>query len=138
MSISQSFLLAMKNLLLSKMRAVLTMLGIIIGVAAVIIIISIGDGMQGYVREQFESMGSNLIIVGINSRSTSRSVSEDDFFQLVEENDEYIRAVSPSVTTMASVKYGNETNSSTSITGVSDDYAVVGNLKLQNGRFLNY
>ena len=102
------------------------MLGIIIGVAAVIIIISIGDGMQGYVREQFESMGSNLIIVGINSRSTSRSVSEDDFFQLVEENDEYIRAVSPSVTTMASVKYGNEMNSSTSITGVSDDYAVVG------------
>ncbi len=93
---------------------------------------------RGYVREQFESMGSNLIIVGINSRSTSRSVSEDDFFQLVEENDEYIRAVSPSVTTMASVKYGNEMNSSTSITGVSDDYAVVGNLKLQNGRFLNY
>lgn len=138
MSISQSFLLAMKNLLLSKMRAVLTMLGIIIGVAAVIIIISIGDGMQGYVREQFESIGSNLIIVGINSRSTSRSVSEEDFFQLVEENDEYIRAVSPSVTTMASVKYGNETNSSTSVTGVSDDYAVVGNLELQNGRFLNY
>ena len=138
MSITQSFLLAMKNLLLSKMRAVLTMLGIIIGVAAVIVIISIGDGMQGYVEEQFESMGSNLIILGINSRETSRSVTEEDLFELVEKNGDYLRAVSPSVTAMASVKYGNETSSSTAVTGVSDDYVTVGNLTVETGRFLNY
>ena len=59
MNISQSFRLAIKSLATSKMRALLTMLGIIIGVAAVIIITSLGNGMQNYMNAQFESMGSN-------------------------------------------------------------------------------
>ena len=56
MNISQSFRLAIKSLATSKMRALLTMLGIIIGVAAVIIITSLGNGMQNYMNAQFESM----------------------------------------------------------------------------------
>ena len=54
MNFTQSFKLAIKSLLLSKMRALLTMLGIIIGVAAVIIITSLGNGMQNYMNAQFE------------------------------------------------------------------------------------
>ena len=61
MNFTQSFKLAVKSLLTSKMRALLTMLGIIIGVAAVIIITSLGNGMQKYMNDQFEEMGSNLV-----------------------------------------------------------------------------
>ena len=63
MNISQSFRLAVKSLATSKMQALLTMLGIIIGVAAVIIITSLGNGMQNYMNDQFEIMGSNLVQV---------------------------------------------------------------------------
>ena len=61
MNFGQSFKLAIKSLMTSKMRALLTMLGIIIGVAAVIIITSLGNGMQNYMNDQFEQMGSNLV-----------------------------------------------------------------------------
>ena len=75
MNIGQSFLLALKSLAVSKMRAILTMLGIIIGVAAVIIIISLGDGMQNYVNESFRNMGSNLVMVTVMGRNSSRKPS---------------------------------------------------------------
>ena len=65
MGIKQSFFLAVKSLLTSKVRALLTMLGIIIGVAAVIVIISLGDGMTKMMNDQFESMGANLIQVQV-------------------------------------------------------------------------
>ena len=68
MNFTQSFKLAIKSLLLSKMRALLTMLGIIIGVAAVIIITSLGNGMQNYMNAQFEQLGSNLIQVMVYGR----------------------------------------------------------------------
>ena len=65
MNLSQSFKLAVKSLLTSKMRSLLTMLGIIIGVAAVIIITSLGNGMQRMMNEQFEKLGANLVQVQI-------------------------------------------------------------------------
>ena len=58
MEIKQSFFLALKSLATSKMRALLTMLGIIIGVAAVIVIISLGDGMQKLMSDSFEQLGA--------------------------------------------------------------------------------
>ena len=58
MNIYESFSMAMKNIKTSKTRSILTMLGIIIGVAAVIVITGIGNGMDIYMRKQFESMGN--------------------------------------------------------------------------------
>ena len=86
MNFGQSFRLAIKSLMASKARALLTMLGIIIGVAAVIIIISLGDGMQNMVNEQFESMGTNMLVATIIGRSSSRQVRDEDMFALVEKN----------------------------------------------------
>ena len=63
MNFAQSFKLALKSLKTSKMRAFLTMLGIIIGVGAVIVILSLGNGMTNMMNSQFEKMGSNLIQV---------------------------------------------------------------------------
>ena len=65
MSFTQSFKLALKSLRTSKMRALLTMLGIIIGVGAVIVILSLGNGMQNMMNEQFEKLGSNLLQVQV-------------------------------------------------------------------------
>ena len=74
MGVKQSFFLALKSLATSKMRALLTMLGIIIGVAAVIIIISLGDGMQKLMSDSFDELGANLIQVTVQSSGSSREV----------------------------------------------------------------
>ena len=85
MNFSQSFRLALKSLMVSKMRAILTMLGIIIGVAAVIIITSMGNGMQNLLNEQFDQLGANLIQVQIYGRGGgSRTIDPDDMYELVE------------------------------------------------------
>ena len=63
----------MQSILKSKMRAFLTMLGIIIGVSAVTVIVGMGNGMESYISDSFESMGTNLINVNIQGRGTSRS-----------------------------------------------------------------
>ena len=91
MNMGQSFLLALKSLAISKMRAILTMLGIIIGVAAVIIIISLGDGMQSYVNESFRGMGANLVMVTVTGRSSSRNLTEEDMYQLADDHKECIQ-----------------------------------------------
>ena len=100
MNFTQSFKLAIKSLMLSKMRALLTMLGIIIGVAAVIIITSLGNGMQNYMNAQFEQLGSNLIQVMVYGRGeeSTRDVSPDDMYALVEKYPQYLSGVSPYVT----------------------------------------
>ena len=70
MNFGQSFRLALKSLMTSKMRALLTMLGIIIGVGAVIVITSLGNGMQNMMNEQFEKLGANLVQVQLFTGGT--------------------------------------------------------------------
>lgn len=138
MDISQSFRLALKSLSTSKARAFLTMLGIIIGVAAVIIIISLGSGLQNMVNEQFESMGTNMLMVSVFGRGSSRQVSDDDMFQLAAENPQYIAAISPQVSVASRNKIGTDVLTNTSVTGVAEQYASIRNLTVAEGRFLQY
>ncbi|MEG2988252.1 MAG: ABC transporter permease [Oscillospiraceae bacterium] len=138
MGISQSFRLAIKSLATSKMRALLTMLGIIIGVAAVIVIISLGDGMKNMINSEFDKMGSNLLQVELMGRGSNRAVSDEDLYSLAAEHPEYIAALSPSVSTHATVKQGTETSKSTTVTGVGEDYMTVKALELAQGRFIQY
>ena len=101
MNFTQSFRLAVKSLIASKMRALLTMLGIIIGVAAVIVITSLGNGMQNYMNRQFDQLGANLIQVqiwGLGGMS-SRTVDPDDMYALVDKYPQYLSGVSPYVMT---------------------------------------
>ncbi len=137
MSFFQSFRLALKSIFSSKVRALLTMLGIIIGVASVIVIVGLGNGMQVYMTESFESMGTNLITVSVFGRGTARSISPDDMYELVDENPEVLLAVSPNVTANAAMKVGSDTLS-TSITGVGEDYAQIRQYEIGEGRFIQY
>ncbi len=139
MEFKQSFLLAVKSLAVSKMRALLTMLGIIIGVAAVIVIISLGDGMQKLMSDQFDKLGANLIQVSVFSSGSSREATVDDMYQLVEKNPKYLSAVSPYVSVSASsVRTPNGTFTPSNLLGVSEDYAEIRALTLDQGRFLQY
>lgn len=138
MSLRETFSLALKNILGSRMRTFLTMLGIIIGVTAVIVIIGMGNGIENYMADSFSSMGTDTLTVSISGRGSSRSVSEEDMYRLVEENPDYLEAISPTVTMSGTVKIGSESLSSTSVTGVSEDYFSIGSHDIAQGRNIQY
>lgn len=137
MSLFQSFLLALKSLATGKMRALLTMLGIIIGVAAVIIIVSLGQGMQKTMNDAISSLGTNLVNVTIMGRGSSRTVTEKDFYKFRDENKALIAAMSPTITLQVSAKSGAEDLSST-VTGVGEEYDTIKSYNINEGRFLQY
>ncbi|MBE7022675.1 MAG: FtsX-like permease family protein [Ruminococcaceae bacterium] len=136
MNMKQSFSLALKSLKTSKMRSFLTMLGIIIGVASVIILTSMVDSMKQLMVNEFESMGTNLITVIITGRGGNRMVEPEDMIELVEKKDT-LAAVSPNITIGAYVKNGNENQSATCI-GTSENYHEINNLEIDKGRYLSY
>ena len=94
MSLIETFQMAVQNILSSKMRTFLTMLGIIIGVCAVIVIVGLGNGMQGYIEDSFADMGTDSLTVMVMGRGSSRSVSEGEMYQLVADNSEGYKQIS--------------------------------------------
>ena len=138
MNFGQSFRLALKSLMTSKMRALLTMLGIIIGVAAVIVITSLGNGMQGMMNEQFDKLGANLIQVSIYSWGGSRFVTPEDMYALAEKYPDYIDQVSPMVQSQFVVRNDSEELKKTRVMGVSESYIDMGQTNMEKGRFLQY
>ena len=138
MNIVQTFRLAMKSILSNKARSVLTMLGIIIGVAAVIIIVGLGNGLENYMNDAFQSMGTNLLTVSIMGRGSTRSVSVDDMYAILDKYPEYYAAMSPTVSMSGTVKVGTEELESTRITGVNEDYRALSRYEMSDGRFIRY
>ena len=107
MSFLETFQLSIKNIFSSKMRTFLTMLGIIIGVCAVIVIVGLGNGMQGYIEYSFADMGTDSLTVMIMGRGSSRSVSEEQMYALVSENQDTLKLISPTVSVNYSPKIGS-------------------------------
>ena len=138
MNVMESFKMAVGNIRTSKMRSFLTMLGIIIGVAAVIVIVGMGNGMEIYMTEQFESMGTNTLTVSIYGRGTGRTVTDEDMYDIVERNSDALELLSPTVTMQSPAKIGTDTINSTSITGVSEDYFTIKDYDVAMGRGLQY
>jgi len=138
MGFTQSFKLAIDSIMKSKVRAFLTMLGIIIGVAAVTVIVGMGNGMKNYISDSFSSMGANLISVNIQGRGTSRTVAVDDMVALVTNNPKVLSYVSPVVPISGTTKIGTEKLTKTTVNGVSEDYAAIKSYSVTDGRFLQY
>ena len=138
MSILESLELALKNIVSSKTRTVLTMLGIIIGVAAVIVIVGLGNGLEQYVTDSFSDMGTNTLTVTVMSRGSTRTLSVDEMYEIVDENSQYLDLCSPTVTMPGYVKIGSETITSTSVQGVSEDYFSISGDTVASGRGLQY
>lgn len=139
MSLLESVELAITNILASKMRAFLTMLGIIIGVASVILITGLGNGAKIYMTDSFKSLGTNTLNVSITGRgSSSRIMSVDDMYKLVKENPKYLLRLSPTVRMQGGAKIGTESSTTTIVMGCSEDYFAIKSYVVASGRGLEY
>ena len=95
MGFFETFKLALKNIASNKLRTFLTMLGIIIGVCAVIVIIGLGNGMTNYIEDSFAEMGSNSLSIMLLGRGSSRMVSEEQMYEIVAKNPDLLDKISP-------------------------------------------
>jgi len=134
--------IALKALQRNKLRAFLTMLGIIIGVGAVIAMVAIGQGSKKSIQDQLSTMGSNMLTIRPNSNQTPgggarlessnvQSLTLDDV-NAMQSQAQYINAVSPAVQSRGQVING-ALNWPTSIQGVSPDYLTIRNWPLKEG-----
>ena len=135
--LSETFRQALKNIASNKFRTLLTMLGIIIGVMAVIVIVGLGDGMTQSMRDAFSSMGTNTLTVSVPGFG-SRTVDVDEMYALAGENTDLFEGVSPVVNLTGSVKVGSATLDQTSASGVSEDYLEMSGYTVSKGRGLQY
>lgn len=142
MQVKNILKVAIKSILKSRMRSLLTALGIIIGVAAVVVMVAIGDGAQMQVEQQIASLGSNLIVIFPGSSSSGgvrggagsfNRFTMDDVNKIRDETTS-IKAVTPIVRSGGQV-IGGAGNWSTSIQGVSPEYLEIREWPLSSGEF---
>ena len=139
----ESFLMAWASLIANKMRSILTMLGIIIGVAAVIALVSIGNGVKQDIQNSISSLGSNLLMVmpgaprtpGVRpSAGSMKSLKVADYEAIAKLDG--VKAASPMTNGSYVVIYQNK-NWTTSVSGVNANYLDVNNWSMKSGRFLS-
>jgi putative ABC transport system permease protein len=128
--------MALKSIGSNKIRSSLTMLGIIIGVSAVIILVSLVEGTTKDITERLESMGTNMITVNVFGRGSHRTITPEEIIEFGHDNDDIIEGVAPMVNGNVTVKVGNK-NISTNIEGTNSTYKTVRNTDVQAGRFFN-
>ncbi len=145
MNFTATLAIALKALRVNKLRSALTMLGIIIGVAAVIVMIAVGGGARAQVESQIKNLGANLMMVfsasptftGARSAAgATHTVSEDDAYAIARELPEYVAGAAPALRGGGQVVAGNS-NWSTSFYGVTPDYFDVREWTLAEGRFFD-
>ena len=135
--IYETFREALQNIWSNKFRTFLTMLGIIIGVTAVIVIVGLGNGMTQSIASSFSDMGTNILSVQVMGYG-SRSVKVSDFYDLVEAHPDIFGDVSPTPGINGTVKVGTTTYSNTSVKGVSESYLGMSGYTVSVGRNINY
>ena len=136
--LGNALLLALRELRRNVMRSFLTMLGIIIGVSAVITLVTLGSGATQQVTEQISSLGSNLMMIAPGKRmGPGQGGSSTPFYmedvEAIAREITSLRAVAPFTSNATTVIYGNE-NWSTSVTGTTTAYFDVLNRKIDTGR----
>lgn len=143
MTLRDTVRIAIRALLKNKMRAVLTIIGVVIGIAAVTTIVSIGQGAGRLVSGEFENLGTNVVLVlpgqtrrGGVSQAGAPSLTSDDCRAIAEECPAVL-AASPIVGTGGQVIYGNENWNPRELQGVGADYLTVRNWELEAGVFFS-
>lgn len=136
MNLKQAFKMAVKSIMASKMRTFLTMLGIIIGVCAVIVLVSVVQGSTGSISDSIESLGANSITVSFTGRNSTKYVTYEEMQEFQAKNTDYISYVVPNMSGMGRIKY-TSSNISATVTGTNGDYLSVKNREVTTGRFIN-
>ena len=132
--IIETFRQALQNVWSNKLRTFLTMLGIIIGVMAVIVIVGLGNGMTQSMRDSFSALGTNALSIQVWGYG-SRTASVEDVYKIADKNKELISAVSPrSISATTPPKVGTTTyRYGTSVYGVDEHYTEMKNYTLAQG-----
>jgi putative ABC transport system permease protein len=144
MNYTNLFRIAFRALIRNKLRAFLTMLGIIIGVASVIAMLAIGEGSKQKMRKQISSMGTNMVMVmpnfqrrgGVSLGASSSMALKYTDVQALRNEASAISAVSPEVVASGQIIYSHQ-NTQTTIYGVSEEYLGIKKLEVLSGRFFN-
>ena len=137
MKLTQAFAMAWKSMSQSKMRSFLTMLGIIIGVAAVIVLVSLVGGFSADLASSFESMGTTNLSVILMGRGGSTVMEPDEMMALKEQHSDLLSLCSPEVSVSATLKHGTASMTAT-VTGGSEDYHLLNGYTLAQGRAVVY
>lgn len=133
MKLFQSMRMALKSIYSSKVRAFLTMLGIIIGVSSVIILVSVGQGTTAQITEQLNGLGTNQLTVSITGRGATTSLTFEEALALGDI--EGIENVAPVISGNVTAKH-NTDNVSVTVEGITPSYEDVKDFHVQSGRFL--
>lgn len=140
MKVWQSILEAFESLSANKLRSALTILGIVIGVAAVIAMLSVGRGAQATITGSIQSIGTNLLFVfrgGSDDVRNPKPLTLDDAEAIADHfQSPSVQAVAPVLSGNAKISYGGE-STSISLFGVTPDYSQVRNEELSEGEFVN-
>lgn len=140
MNYQNLFKIAIRAIAANKMRSFLTALGIIIGIAAVITILAIGQGSKASIKANIAEMGSNMIMIspgadmrgGVRQDASSMETLKQADYQSIKDECNYISAISPTVNSSGQWIYGNN-NTQSSIYGVNQDYLSIRQLKVADG-----
>ena len=140
MNYQNLFKIAIRAIAANKMRSFLTALGIIIGIAAVITMLAIGQGSKASIKANITEMGSNMIMIspgadmrgGVRQDASSMETLKQADYQSIKEDCNYISAISPTVNSSGQWIYGNN-NTQSSIYGVNQDYLSIRQLKVADG-----
>ena len=139
--LGNAFILALRELRRNVMRSILTMLGIIIGVSAVIILVTLGGGATQQVTEQIASLGSNLLMISVGKRMGPGQTSGAEAFKVADaevltREINGLVAVAPVAIGSTTAIYANE-NWSTNVTGSTESFFPVSNQNIAEGRLFN-
>ena len=140
MNYQNLFKIAIRAIAANKMRSFLTALGIIIGIAAVITMLAIGQGSNASIKANIAEMGSNMIMIspgadmrgGVRQDASSMETLKQADYQSIKDECNYISAISPTVNSSGQWIYGNN-NTQSSIYGVNQDYLSIRQLKVADG-----
>ena len=139
MLLGETIAVAFQSIRANKLRAVLTMLGIIIGVGAVITMVALGSGAQKAVEDRIAALGANVLTVfagqGMRGgiRITDRTILSTDDYEALLRDASLLQAVVPEMQQSLQVKYGNQ-NSNVNIVGTTTNYVAVRNYTVPHGR----
>lgn len=140
MNYQNLFKIAIRAIAANKMRSFLTALGIIIGIAAIITMLAIGQGSKASIKANIAEMGSNMIMIspgadmrgGVRQDASSMETLKQADYQSIKDECNYISAISPTVNSSGQWIYGNN-NTQSSIYGVNQDYLSIRQLKVADG-----
>mgnify|MGYP000820417630 FL=1 len=134
--IFETFRQAIQNVWSNKLRTFLTMLGIIIGVMAVIVIVGLGNGMTKSMRDSFSALGTNTLSIQVWGYG-SRSVSVEEMYDICQRHSDLIKAVSPQVNfsgkASGTLKIGTTSYRWSNMSGVDENFTEMKNYQIVQG-----